>query len=70
MEGTLYQEYRRTHPERFIVGSILHRRLDEQGRTEKHPCFGCIVDQTMISQCKTCGKSGLKAPPTQTTLKF
>ena len=67
---TLYQEHRRTHPERYIVGTIRNIVLDEQGRTRNHPCFGCIVDQTMKSHCIKCGKSGLKAPPKQSKLGF
>ena len=67
---TLYQEHRRTHPERYIVGAIRNIVKDAQGRTKNHPCYSCIVDQTMKSHCIKCGKSGLKAPPEQSTLRF
>ena len=70
MEDSLYQEYKRTHPVKFTTEDIRRIVFDAQGRTPKHPCFSCIVDQTMKSHCRKCGKSGLKAPPTQSTLKF
>lgn len=60
MGESLYQEYKRSHPERFRIG---HRKIpimDKQGRLEDHPCFGCIVEPDMEKHCLECRNVGIK----------
>lgn len=57
MVESLYEEHKRTHPERFKVGwNIKDRKSykDLYGRLERHACFGCIVKNRNPKDCDPC----------------
>ena len=63
MVESLYQEYRRSHPERFEVGwNKIDRKkfIDLYDRPEGHTCFGCIVKKMNPKDCDYCDANPVK----------
>ena len=57
MVESLYQELRRSHPERFRVGWNTRERVDHQGRPSDHPCLSCVVEKRNPKDCDPCRKN-------------